>query len=211
MVVMTRDGDASSRERSDLSVVKTDQGQVSVATLGFGDAAELRFDDGRVGVAVCKRERFAAGNTIVYRRGDEYQSAQAIREELTRLGDDLRPLTKGGPAQYSTAIEVPTKKWFESDAWAVDELVRPEGNPWLARTRVTGIDFYPAGDSMAVCTWDGDVWRVDGLANNRSAGRRLALASDCHGAVSAAGDSGGRRSVDGQLSRPTRFARRFER
>jgi hypothetical protein len=30
---------------------------------------------------------------------------------------------------------------------------------------VTGIDFYPGGESMAVCTWDGDVWRVDGLSS----------------------------------------------
>ncbi|MCP4815179.1 MAG: heme-binding protein, partial [Planctomycetaceae bacterium] len=68
-----------------------------------------------------------------------------------------------GPAQYTTAIDVPAKKWFESEAWLVDELVRPEGNPWGARTRITGMDFYPDGKSLAACTWDGDIWKVEGI------------------------------------------------
>jgi hypothetical protein len=29
--------------------------------------------------------------------------------------------------------------------------------------RLTGFDFLPDGKRMAVCTWDGDVWLVNGL------------------------------------------------
>jgi putative heme-binding domain-containing protein len=163
MAVMTVNRDASITRSGDFSVVHTEQGQVSVAIPGFGDSAELRIDDGRLVLQFTKGSDSLRG-TLLFTEGTvSDESKQAIHDQLALLGNDLRPQTNGGPAQYSTAIEVPAEKWFESDAWAVDELVRPEGNPWLARTRVTGIDFYPGGDSMAVCTWDGDVWRVDGL------------------------------------------------
>ena len=86
-----------------------------------------------------------------------------INTQLANLETDLDVYTHGGPTQYTTSIEVPAKKWFESEAWLVDELVRPEGNPWGARTRITGMDFYPDGKSLATCTWDGDVWKVEGI------------------------------------------------
>jgi len=39
----------------------------------------------------------------------------------------------------------------------------PAANPWLARVRLTGFDFFDGGDRAAVCAWDGDVWLVEGL------------------------------------------------
>lgn len=53
----------------------------------------------------------------------------------------------------------------ESAAFAVDLLTAPENNPWLAQTRLTGLDFFSDGDSMAVCSWDGDVWLVRGISS----------------------------------------------
>jgi hypothetical protein len=43
---------------------------------------------------------------------------------------------------------------------AVDVLTSPEPNPWLARSRFTGLDFFSDG-RLAVCCWDGDVWLVE--------------------------------------------------
>ncbi len=60
-------------------------------------------------------------------------------------------------------IESKPSVWFESKEWRVDDLAVPETNPWLARVRVTGFDFTADGDTAFVCTWDGDVWRADGL------------------------------------------------
>ncbi|GAB5405889.1 MAG: hypothetical protein Aurels2KO_41200 [Aureliella sp.] len=65
--------------------------------------------------------------------------------------------------------EVLTTKMPESidsgEGFAVDVLAIPKQNPWLARVRLTGLDFYDGGDRMAVCTWDGDVWEVSGLSS----------------------------------------------
>ncbi|GIW88401.1 MAG: cytochrome CBB3 [Isosphaeraceae bacterium] len=48
----------------------------------------------------------------------------------------------------------------------VEELALPVENPWQARIRPTGFDFVDeTGDAAVVSTWDGDVWRVDGLTD----------------------------------------------
>jgi hypothetical protein len=86
-----------------------------------------------------------------------------LRQHLARLGENLQPLMQGGPAQFPIELAVAPRRWFESAAWEVDELVRPEDNPWLARTRITGLDFSADGKSLVTCTWDGDVWHVSGL------------------------------------------------
>lgn len=51
------------------------------------------------------------------------------------------------------------------EGFAIDVLTIPEQNPWLARVRLTGVDFYKDPDRLAVCTWDGDVWEVSGLSS----------------------------------------------
>ncbi|BCX46260.1 heme-binding domain-containing protein [Haloferula helveola] len=50
-------------------------------------------------------------------------------------------------------------------AWAVDviSLPEPDKNPWQSWMRASGFDFFEGGKSAAVCTWNGDVWIVDGI------------------------------------------------
>lgn len=48
--------------------------------------------------------------------------------------------------------------------FVVDQLTAPVNNPWLARVRLSGHDFFDDGDRLAVCSWDGDVWLVSGLS-----------------------------------------------
>ena len=59
---------------------------------------------------------------------------------------------------------VPTQQVGRDDgAFAVDVLTQPESNPWLCQMRLTGLDFLPGGNQAVLCTWDGDVWQVDGI------------------------------------------------
>jgi len=72
----------------------------------------------------------------------------------------------GRPAQSLWATPLPTQmvKGDESGPLAVDVLTAPIQNPWNAQLRFSGIDFLDASGSTALlCTWDGDVWRVEGL------------------------------------------------
>lgn len=73
-------------------------------------------------------------------------------------------------------INLPTLKRFKvlttqiktnppEGAWAVDTFETPESksNPWQSWMRTSGFDFFEGGKSAAVCTWNGEVWIVDGI------------------------------------------------
>ncbi len=78
---------------------------------------------------------------------------------------DLRAFTRGGPAQWPAVLEAPLVRGAESGPFAVDRLTVPlrATNPWKSWMRLGGHDFLPGTDAAVVCTWDGEVWRVDGL------------------------------------------------
>ncbi len=87
--------------------------------------------------------------------------AAAIREHAPV--EDLKQYTQGGPPRWTEEVTTNAIVGAEDGPFAVDILTPPDPNPWLAQTRLTGFDFYPDGDTAAVCAWDGDVWLVRGL------------------------------------------------
>jgi putative heme-binding domain-containing protein len=90
---------------------------------------------------------------------------------------DLGTFASGGPGRWLQKLTTQAVLGDGSQPFAVDVLTHPEVNPWLAQTRLTGIDFLDDADRAVVCAWDGDVWLVSGLSK---------LAVD-----SSAGDSAG--------------------
>jgi putative heme-binding domain-containing protein len=89
--------------------------------------------------------------------------------------EPLRHLTAGGPRLWPEPLATPLKIGRDDGPFAVDEFTLPRDNPWLGQLRLTGFDFLPPGgpggqatratQTAAVCTWDGDVWLVDGIAD----------------------------------------------
>ena len=53
----------------------------------------------------------------------------------------------------------------EEGPFAIDVLPTPppSENPWQSWMRTSGFDFFAGGKSAAICTWNGDVWIVDGI------------------------------------------------
>lgn len=82
---------------------------------------------------------------------------------LPDTAEDLRPLTLGGPAQWPNSLPTQPDVGDNSGAFAVDELTRPVKNPWNSRLRMSGLDFFPGGNSMVACCCDGDVWIINGI------------------------------------------------
>ena len=75
---------------------------------------------------------------------------------------DLSELTKGGPTQWPERVRTQVTD-IHREAFSVEQLALPKINPWNAQVRPTGLDFFADRNRMAVCTWDGDVWLVEGI------------------------------------------------
>jgi putative heme-binding domain-containing protein len=75
----------------------------------------------------------------------------------------LEPFTKGGPPRWPEVLRTQSVVGGDSQAFAIDVLTHPTNNPWNCQMRLTGFDFFADGRRAAVCTWDGDVWQVDGI------------------------------------------------
>ena len=68
----------------------------------------------------------------------------------------------------SSPIETHARMGNADGAFAVDELTVPTEDQMPSRSwmRLSGFDFFKDGKSAAVCTWNGDVWRVTGIDAN---------------------------------------------
>ena len=77
--------------------------------------------------------------------------------------ESLASFTRGGPPRWPKVLKTRPVVGRDDGPFAVDVLTMPESNPWLCQMRPSGFDFFPGGRGAAVCTWDGDVWVVDGL------------------------------------------------
>jgi hypothetical protein len=75
----------------------------------------------------------------------------------------LDALTKGGEARWTETLTTKGVVSKETAAYVVDQLTLPEKNPWKAKLRVGGFDFFSDMTRAALCTWDGDVWVVSGI------------------------------------------------
>ena len=76
---------------------------------------------------------------------------------------DLEPLTHGGPPRWPEKLVTHGNLGTNAGPYAVDTLTEPAANPWHSWMRFGGIDFFPDGKRVALCTWNGDVWIVSGV------------------------------------------------
>ncbi|MBC7366335.1 MAG: c-type cytochrome [Undibacterium sp.] len=80
-----------------------------------------------------------------------------------------RPVAVGGlrwPALLTAPVDLGT---VAQNGLVLDRISVPEANPWNRRVRVADIAFLTA-DRAAVVTYDGDVWLLDGVADDKLAG-----------------------------------------
>ncbi len=90
--------------------------------------------------------------------------AAAVRDGSDRF--DPAKFTAGGPARWPAKIKTRGHSGEDDRAFAVDVFTRPAVNPWFCQVRFGGFDFLPNGTSAIISTWDGDVWKVDGIDTN---------------------------------------------
>jgi putative heme-binding domain-containing protein len=94
---------------------------------------------------------------------DDRDALRAFTRAAAPAGS-LEAFTKGGPRRWPEVLKTKATGGGDRRAFAVDDLTLPTGNPWNCQLRLTGFDFFADGRRAAVCTWDGDVWLVGGVA-----------------------------------------------
>lgn len=76
---------------------------------------------------------------------------------------NLEPLTHGGPARWAQEVTTTSVSGNAEGTFIADTFPLPTENPWQSWMRPGGFDFTPDGRAAIVATWNGDVWRVDGV------------------------------------------------
>ncbi len=82
---------------------------------------------------------------------------------------DLAPLMKGWPRQWTQEVTTTSEAGKDDGPFAADTFPLPVENPWQSWMRPGGFDFTPDGKGAVVAMWNGDVWRVDGIAERAPA------------------------------------------
>jgi putative heme-binding domain-containing protein len=93
----------------------------------------------------------------------------------------LASLIKGGPSQWPNVIKT-GGTLGTTRPYAVDTIEPPFSNPWKAPMFFGDHDFFPDG-SAAICTMQGDVWRVEGLDASLKNVRWRRIATGLHQAL----------------------------
>jgi hypothetical protein len=96
-------------------------------------------------------------------------SASATKTDLERFGSPIPPvaaLTRGGPPRWPGDLPTQPQRGQDSGPYTIDTLTLPTENPWRSWMRPGGFDFFEGGRRAAVCTWQGDVWIVNGLGGD---------------------------------------------
>ncbi len=94
-------------------------------------------------------------------RADEASLGALVKTHLASL--DLEPLTHGGPPRWPQEVTTTSVPGQQDGAFIADTFPLPTENPWHSWMRPGGFDFTPSGKAAIVATWNGDVWRVDGV------------------------------------------------
>ncbi len=127
---------------------------VSVGLTGDGT---LRKDDG-----FWVAQLPGASKTRLFISRADPASLTALTKTIT-TPLDLDPLTHGGPQRWPEEVHTTSEAGQADGAFIADNFPLPVENPWQSWMRPGGFDFTPDGKAAIVATWNGDVWRVDGL------------------------------------------------
>ena len=129
-----------------------------------GDAAGCQFQQAGNRLYLLIPPSTRQRNVSVWMTRPDVVSAETVVagvDKLSPVFDVQRSASQLWPEELITTVQAGVQN---ESGFAVDILTAPEQNPWLARLRFSGLDFFDDNDRMAVCSWDGDVFVVTGLS-----------------------------------------------
>jgi hypothetical protein len=82
---------------------------------------------------------------------------------------DLAQFTHGGLPRWTNTVTTKIERIVDARLpYQVESISLPVPNPYHSWMRLGGFDFFKDPRRAAVCTWQGDVWLVDGLGGSMS-------------------------------------------
>src|SRR5262249_24085896 len=120
----------------------------------------LRRRDGSTLLSVPRSETSRLVKVLMSSGGPQALDAYAAASSPAR---SLEPLTHGGPRGWPEVLSTKAVIGRDDRPLAIAVVTLPAPTPWLCQIRPSGFDFLPGGRRAAACTWDGDVWLVDGV------------------------------------------------
>ena len=146
-------------------VAAVGQGKVQTAAAIVGGSSAVARLEVRDGFHVLVLPPSADPLTIGVSLAIGDQASVAVRVARLPAVEPLDGLL-GTPARdpWNVPLETRVVRGDDGGPFATDVLSPPITNPWNAQVRFSGIDFLSA-DAAVLCTWDGDVWTVRGLAD----------------------------------------------
>ena len=95
--------------------------------------------------------------------------------EQTKPAESLDQWTHGGPTNWTEILETEQALLGNEDGeYVVETITTPMENPYRSWMRLGGFDFFADADRMAVATWMGDLWIVEGITGQKFRWRRVA-------------------------------------
>ncbi|MFN3485953.1 MAG: DUF6797 domain-containing protein, partial [Planctomycetota bacterium] len=125
------------------------EGSVPVSLVGAPDGTAVLAADGEVRVRIPPRAAPALFTVV-------------IGGSKAGPFEDPESLCSGGPPRWGEPQVTRGVLGSGPGPYVIDTLVLPEANPWKSWLRLTGLDFFSDGRA-AFCTWNGDVWTVEGI------------------------------------------------
>ncbi|MFM7184960.1 MAG: DUF6797 domain-containing protein [Planctomycetota bacterium] len=98
---------------------------------------------------------------VRYLDAPSIRDGEVVREIAPQERHSLAAVAAGGPPQWPQTLTT-TGTRGRGGPYAIDTITPPFENPWGALMFFGGHDFFANGDA-AICTIQGDVWRVSGL------------------------------------------------
>ncbi|MEM7231413.1 MAG: DUF6797 domain-containing protein [Planctomycetota bacterium] len=148
-------------------------GPLLVAQTSSNENTKWETRDGELLLRVPASEK-ATKIRLAYTRASQPAEKVAASLATKTPFPDLESLLAGGPRRWGETIETERIEMSENESFAVEAIELPTENPWDVPLRVGGFDFFPGGKRAAVCTWQGDVWTVDGLDRDVFRWQRIA-------------------------------------
>ncbi|HJO57429.1 MAG TPA: cytochrome c [Nitrospinaceae bacterium] len=151
-----------------LAVLKTESGDGSLAVGCTTDATgvEWALEGSHIRLRIPASSSDTNIKLVLFRSTDT--QLKKLAGAGFRVSDpvDLSQFTSGGPANWNQELTTVAKLGSDEHPVTWDYITAPMQNPWNSYLRFGGFDYFEDPSKAAICTWQGDVWIVEGLGNS---------------------------------------------